>query len=186
MNKAKHMRFTRLLPLLGMFLLLGCDPDPVPQPTGSGASGITAIVNGAEWASSEGRFSVGTRTVTNGASAFVGTGDTLTVIGVQVQGTDTTAIRLSVKLNAKKAGSYPIRSKSSGQGTAYFYPAGISASALQQTRQSYATGITNGELIISTYDSVNYSVSGNFGFSMSADGNTTYTIVAGKIQNITF
>lgn len=174
------------LPLLGGVALFGCDSDDAPDPVVTIQSGMSAVVNGADWKASNGNYKLGSRTINEGASAFVGTGDTLTIIGVQVQGTDTTAIILSVKLNAKKVGSYRLRSGGAGEGVAYFLPDGIAANALQATKENYNSGITNGELRIAEYDSVNYNVSGNFGFSMSASGETTYTVVAGKIENVTF
>lgn len=174
------------LPVLFTLLLSGCSDKDVPTPVNSSQSSMTAIVNSASWESSNGNYKLGARTITDGASAFVSTEDTLTVIGVQVQGSDTTALMLSVKMNPKKVGSYRIRSGASGDGKAYFFPNGIPPNALQETRENYSTGITNGELQIVQYDSINYSVSGNFGFSMSAPGEMTYTIISGSIDNVTF
>jgi hypothetical protein len=178
--------FVFALSVCAGLVMSGCSDDDVPDPgIGNTKSGITAVVNGADWASSQGNFKLGTKTVTNGASAFVGAGDTLTIIGVQVQGTDTTAIVLSVKLNSDKVGSYKLRSGATGDGKAYFLT-DFSEAALQETKEKYDIGITNGELRISEYDAANYSISGDFGFSMAATGETTYTIIAGKIENVTF
>lgn len=171
--------------LLSVLVLSGCSDDGVPDPVSTEQGGITAVANGADWESSNGNYKLGTRTVSNGASAYVGAGDTLTIIGVQVQGTDTTAIVLSVKLSAEKVGSYPLRNGTAGKGNAYFLT-GISGNALQETKERYNAGVTNGNLQITEYDPANYSVSGNFGFSMSATGDTTHTVVAGKIENVTF
>lgn len=178
--------FNLFLPLLCVLALSGCSDDDIPDPVGSTEGGITAVVNGANWSSSQGNYKLGNRTITDGASAFVSTGDTLTIVGVQVQGTDTTAIMLSVKLKADKVGSYQLRTGTAGDGKAYFFPDGISANDLRETREQYSTGITNGELQISKYDLGEYRVSGNFGFSMSATGETTYTVIAGEIENVTF
>jgi hypothetical protein len=178
--------FVFALSVSAVLMMAGCSDDDMPDPgSGHTQSGITAVVNGADWASSRGNFKLGTQTVTNGASAFVGAGDTLTIIGVQVQGTDTTAILLSVKLNADKVGSYRLRSGAAGDGKAYFLT-DFSEAALQETKAKYDIGITNGELRISKYDAANYSISGNFGFSMAATGETTYTVIAGEIENVTF
>ncbi|MFD3000166.1 hypothetical protein ACFS7Z_07325 [Pontibacter toksunensis] len=174
------------LPLLGGVVLFGCDGDDAPDPVVANSSGMSAVVNGVDWKASNGNFKLGSRTITEGTSAFVGTGDTLTIVGVQVQGTDTSAIILSVKLKPKKIGSYRLRSGGTGEGIAYFLPDGIAANALKETKGNYNGGIINGELQIAAYDSINYNVSGNFGFSMSAPGETTYTIIAGKIENVTF
>jgi hypothetical protein len=172
--------------LASLFVLSGCsDDEVVPTPGGSTQSGMTAVVNGADWASSGGSFRLGTRVISRGASAFVGAGDTLTIIGVQVQGTDTTAIVLSVKLNVDKVGSYKLRSGASGDGKAYFLT-GLSVGAFQDIKGKYDGGTTNGELRISRFDAANYSVSGSFGFSMAASGETTYTVVAGELENIPF
>ncbi|WP_345158980.1 DUF6252 family protein [Pontibacter saemangeumensis] len=171
--------------LSGLLALSGCSDNDAPTPVSTEQSGITAVANGADWASSKGNFKLGTRTVTNGASAYVGAGDTLTIIGVQVQGADTTAIVLSVKLEAEKVGSYRLGNGTTAEGTAY-YLTRISGDALQETKETYNGGITNGELRITEYDASDYKVSGDFGFSMSAPGETTYTVVAGKIENVTF
>ncbi|RDV15076.1 hypothetical protein DXT99_10395 [Pontibacter diazotrophicus] len=174
-----------ILPVLGCLALVGCSKDEIPDPVSSTSSGISAVVNGVNWEASSGNYKLGSRTITNGADAFVGTGDTLTIIGVQVQDGDTTAIMLSVKLSADRVGSYRLRGGTSGDGTAYFLD-GVSEAALQETKEKYSGGITNGELQITQYDAANYSVSGNFGFSMSATGETTYTVIAGEIENVTF
>lgn len=190
-NISKRILFL-LLPLLGGALLFGCDSDDIPDPVNIEQSGMSAVVNGENWNASNGNYKLGSRTITDGASAFLGTGDTLTIIGVQVVGTDTTAIMLSVKLDADvklkdgKVGTYRLRSGTSGEGKAYFFPNGISANALQGTREKYNAGITNGELRITEYDAVKREVSGDFGYSMSASGETTYTVIAGKIENVTF
>lgn len=166
--------------------LSGCSDEDVPTPTSGNTSGsVTAVVNGAAWESSDGNYRIGTKVVPNGAMAYVGPGDTLTLMGVQVSGADTTAIVMSVKLTAKKIGSYKIRSGSGGDGNAYFLRS-ISGNALQQTKEQYRGGVTNGDLQITKYDLTNYSVTGNFGFSMSATGETTYTVIAGRIDNVTF
>lgn len=177
--------FMLYLSVLCGLMLSGCEKDALPDPVNSTQANMTAVVNGADWEATNGNYRLGTRVINNGASAFVGTGDTLTIIGVQVQGTDTTAIVLSVKLNAKREGAYRFRSGASGDGKAYFVR-GLSEAALQETKEKYDGGITNGELRISQYDAINYRVSGNFGFSMSASGETTYTAVAGEIQDVTF
>ncbi len=172
--------------LLGCLLVVwGCGEDRAPEPSGMEASSMTAVVNGADWASSNGNFKLGARTVTGGASAFVSAGDTLTLIGVQVQGADTTAIQLQVKMTAEKVGVYKIRSGTSGEARAYYFK-GLSAGARRATMENYGGGITNGNLRISEYDKANYRVSGDFAFSMAASGQTTYTVVAGKIQNVGF
>ncbi|GAB3533590.1 hypothetical protein GCM10027443_19280 [Pontibacter brevis] len=171
--------------VFGSLVLAGCSKDEFPDPVNSTSSGISAVVNGVKWGASNGNFKLGSRTITNGADAFIGTGDTLTIIGVQVLDGDTTAIMLSVKLRTDRVGSYRLRSGTAGDGKAYFLN-GVSEAALQETKEKYSGGITNGELQISQYDATNYSVSGNFGFSMSATGETTYTVVAGEIENVTF
>ena len=181
-----------ILSFFSALALVGCSKDDIPDPTSTTQSNMSAVVNGENWNASSGNYKLGSRTITDGASAFYGTGDTLTVIGVQAIGTDTTAIMISVKLDANvklkdgNVGIYRIRSGTSGDGKAYFFPNGISANALQDTREKYNTGITNGELRITEYDAVNKKVSGDFGFSMSASGETTYTVIAGKIENVTF
>ena len=128
---------------------------------------------------------MGSRTVSNGASAFTESGDTLTIIGVQVQGTDTTAIVLSVKLDEDQVGTYQLGSGTAAKGMAYFLTR-ISNGALQETKARYEGGVNNGELQITEYNAVAHSVSGSFGFSMSVPGETTYTVVAGKIEDVTF
>lgn len=187
MKNIFHKYFTLLLLFLSSLVVLpGCGDDKdFPDPAGSAPGSITATVNGAAWESSEGNYRVGTRAISNGASAFVGPADTLTIIGVSVQGTDTTAIVLSVKLSNEKIGSYPLRSGTAGRGNAYFLT-NISGNALQETKERYDDGITNGELRITDYDPTYSRVSGNFGFSMSATGETTYTVIAGNIDNVTF
>ena len=162
-----------------------CSDSDAPTPVITEQRGITAVANGTDWAASSGNYKLGTRTVTNGASAYIGAGDTLTIIGVQVQGADTTAIVLSVKLGEGKVGSYRLGNGTAAKGTAY-YLTHISGDALQETKEAYNGGITNGELRITEYDAADYNVSGDFGFSMSAPGETTYTVVAGKIENVTF
>lgn len=170
----------------GLLVLPGCsNDDDAPTPASTAQSSITAKVNSANWASSKGSFKLGTRTVSNGASAFTESGDTLTIIGVQVQGTDTTAIVLSVKLDEDKVGTYRLGSGTAAKGTAY-YLTRISDDALQETKARYEGGVNNGELQITEYNAAAYSVSGSFGFSMSVPGETTYTVVAGKIENVTF
>lgn len=180
---SKYYAFPVLL--FSIILLAGCSDNEVPDPAPSTQGSITAVVNGAAWASSEGNYKLGARTITKGASAFVGTGDTLTIIGVQVQGTDTTAVLLSVKLSADRVGSYTIRNSPDGRANGYFLTK-ITGNALKETKERYSAGIMNGELQITDYDASNYKVSGNFGFSISSTGETTYTIVAGKIENVTF
>lgn len=167
--------------------LSGCSDDDIPNPApgGNTQKSMSAVVNGIDWEASGGNYRLGSRVISNGASAFVETGDTLTIIGVQVQGTDTTAILLSIKLDADKVGSYRLRSGTSGDGKAYFLN-GLSEASLRETKEKYDGGITNGELRVSQYDVANYRVSGSFGFSMAATGETTYTVVAGEIANVTF
>ncbi len=166
-------------------MLAGCEEKELPDLVNNTPSDITAVVNGTDWKATPGTYRLGTRVINNGASAFVGSGDTLTVMGVQVQGSDTTAIVLSVKLRTDRVGTYRFRSNATGDGKAYFVR-GLSAAALQETKKKYNGGITNGELQVTQFDAANYKVTGNFAFSMSASGETTYTVVAGKIQNITF
>ncbi|PRY16353.1 hypothetical protein CLV24_101198 [Pontibacter ummariensis] len=179
----KHILY--FLPILCGLFLAACGDDDMPDPTVVTTSGMSAVVNGADWSSSNGNFKLGNRTITDGASAFVGSGDTLTIIGVQALPTDTTAIMLSVKLSPEKVGTYQLRSGTAGQGKAYFLTK-VSGNALAETKEKYGAGITNGNLRITSYDAANYSVSGDFAFSMSATGETTYTVVAGEIDNVTF
>lgn len=178
--------YNLFLPLLSVLVLSGCSDNDVPDPVVSIKGGITAVVNGSSWAASQGNYKLGNRTVTDGASAFVGNGDTLTIVGVQVQGTDTTAIMLSVKLKTDRVGTYRLGTGTAGDGNAFFFPDGISGSDLRETKERYSTGITNGELQITQYDLGEYRVSGNFGFSMSATGETTYTVISGNVDNVTF
>lgn len=187
MEKIKQRNFIHALAFISLLLLWSCsDDDNEPTPGGKEETRITAVVNGTDWASTNGSYKVGTRTIANGASAFIGAGDTLTIVGVQVQGADTTAILLKVKLSADKLGTYKIRSAGSSDGARAYYLKGLSASAISTTMQNYGSGITNGNLRISEYDLANSSVSGDFSFSMAASGQTTYTVVAGAIQNVAF
>ncbi|WP_161888913.1 DUF6252 family protein [Pontibacter russatus] len=170
----------------GLLVLPGCSSDDdAPTPASTAQSSITAKVNNADWASSKGSFKLGTRTVSNGASAFTEPGDTLTIIGVQVQGADTTAIVLSVKLDEDKVGTYRLGGGTDAKGKGYFLTR-ISNGALEETKARYEGGISNGELQITEYNAADYSVSGSFGFSMSVPEETTYTVVAGKIEDVTF
>ncbi|MHA6246761.1 hypothetical protein ACXYMU_02405 [Pontibacter sp. CAU 1760] len=187
MEKRKQSNFIHALAFVGLLLLWSCGGDDnEPTPAGKEESRITAVVNGTDWASTKGSFKLGTRTITDGASAFAGAGDTLTIVGVQVQGADTTAILLKVKLSADKVGTYKIRSAGSSDGARAYYLNGLSAGAINTAVQNYGSGITNGNLRISEYDVANSSVSGDFSFSMAASGQTTYTVVAGAIQNVAF
>ncbi|MCC9165476.1 hypothetical protein [Pontibacter harenae] len=185
MKNITHKYFILYLSVICGLMLFGCDKDEAPDFVNSTPSSMTAVVNGADWKATSGNYKLGTRVINNGASAFLGSSDTLTIIGVQVQGTDTTAIVLSVKLTTDRVGSYRFRSNATSNGNAYFVH-GFSTAALQETKEKYNGGITNGELRITQYDAANYRVTGDFAFSMSASGETTYTAVAGKIQNVTF
>ena len=188
--KEMYNRFSicLLAAFTSLVVLPGCSSDDdAPTPASAAQSSITAKVNSADWASSKGSFKLGTRTVSNGASAFTESGDTLTIIGVQVEGTDTTAIVLSVKLDEDQVGTYQLGSGTgtAAKGTAY-YLTRISNGALEETKARYEGGISNGELQITEYNAADYSVSGSFGFSMSVPEETTYTVVAGKIEDVTF
>lgn len=185
MKKIFNKYIAFFLPIVSVVVLAGCSDKDLPEPSGSTKGGITAVVNGVDWESSSGSYKLGLRTIPGGANAFVDVGDTLTIIGVQVQGIDTTAIMLSVKLTAGKVGSYRFRSGTTGNTKAYFFT-GVSDNDLEDTKEKYNAGITNGELRITEYDPTNSSISGDFGFSMSATDEITYTIVAGKIENVTF
>lgn len=168
--------------------ILGCGKDDDIDPTAGSVikSAVTAVVNGNTWSASKGNFIVNGKNVNGGVNVAISTSDTLSITAVQVQNNDTTAMVINVKVNPQRLGSYKIGNGPNTLGFALFLPR-LDQQTYKSTLIKYLNnGIVNGSVSITAYDAINRRLSGNFGFSIASPNETTYTVVNGLLDNVSF